>query len=481
LRDFCGSTRVVSTRRLEDTVDTDLPTRRAGRNASHTDGKPQMSALTHRSNAPSLRAHALLEYPWQFRRGARTPGDPPTHDEKRAIRRDGERKNKPRVFPRRHTGVAPSAMTVVLALGLLAGCAIPRGSSTGRDSALVYVANSRDHTITQLEATNGQVIGPPLPAGFAPGPVVVGRNGDLLTMSWSAGHEGYLTLIARGNHTRTTSKLLLEPQAQALSLAGNGGRYAVVAYVVRTSGRRSHSQPCRLARIDLIERTVAPGVLVCTGGEVASGLALEEGPLGPIAYVALWREGGTSDGPIAVDAGRMVARNPVTGETLGALPLAGIPGDVVFGPDPWGTGRRLFVVYAEDDGDGSARDDIGTRFNGASGWHLLAVEPHSMTPERAYPLRFAPRRLTVAPDGRHAYASSSSVGSTTVWHIDLTTGTTNEVVRLPGSSLGLAVTQDHLFVSDTDGRSVWLIDRQSGRPFKKVPVGRNPLGIAVGL
>jgi hypothetical protein len=375
----------------------------------------------------------------------------------------------------------PVILYAVLAVGLSAGCAFAGSSASGRDPTLAYVSNSRDNTITRLHAATGRVVGSPIPAGVAPGPVVVGRDGDLVTISSSARHEAALIVSAGRHSIGATIRLPLEPRAQPLFLAGAGGRYAAVAYSVRMADRKSHSQPCRLALIDLPERSLKAGFPVCSGHEVASGMALEEGPFGPIAYVGLWREADIRDGATGTNAGRVVARDLRTGQALDALPLDGVPGNVVLGASSWGTGQRLYVVYAQDDGGSSHGDDIGSRFAGASAWHLLSVDPRSLAPERTYSLRFAPRRLAIAPDGRHAYALTGGLGTTTVWHIDLTTGVTGLLVGAVVESHGLAVTHDHVLLSDTDGGSVWLIQRQSGHIHRRVPVGRKPLGIAVGL
>src|SRR5688500_16978205 len=97
----------------------------------------------------------------------------------------------------RYGGTRPVGRALVAALSLIAvlmGCVAPeRGAGGGR--SLPYVANGLDGTLTRLDAASGQVIGPPLPAGPAPGRVAAGPAGSALVLSLAERPAARLTHV----------------------------------------------------------------------------------------------------------------------------------------------------------------------------------------------------------------------------------------------------------------------------------------------
>jgi hypothetical protein len=65
--------------------------------------------------------------------------------------------------------------------------------------------------------------------------------------------------------------------------------------------------------------------------------------------------------------------------------------------------------------------------------------------------------------------------------LDGVTGAARPLVTLRGMSHGLTATRDHPFASNTDGDTLWMIDRRRGTVQKSVPVGRHPIGISQGM
>jgi hypothetical protein len=133
--------------------------------------------------------------------------------------------------------------------------------------------------------------------------------------------------------------------------------------------------------------------------------------------------------------------------------------------------------------DDSPSADYAARLAQARGWRLLGLDAATLAQERDHPLAGPPVWLTVAPDGRDAYAFVYAGGGSPdgqLQRIDLTTGAAALVGRAPGLGLaGLAVTADRLYVPDTFGDRLWIADR-GGRPLGDVAVGRRPAAIARG-
>ena len=114
----------------------------------------------------------------------------------------------------------------------------------------------------------------------------------------------------------------------------------------------------------------------------------------------------------------------------------------------------------------------------AAAWRLRRLVPESLEPEAEVRLAVAPAGLAVAPDGATAYAFDA-LGPGLV-EIDLATGRTGEVARLPvHRPWGLAVTAERLYVASPADRQVWAFDRQRGRRAQVLRVGRAPTGIGL--
>ena len=96
--------------------------------------------------------------------------------------------------------------------------------------------------------------------------------------------------------------------------------------------------------------------------------------------------------------------------------------------------------------------------------------------EREWPLFPLPAALAVAPDGEHAYALTAHL----LTHLDLGTGARRLLASLPRDGAGLAVTETRVYAAGPAGRDVWAIERRSGRLVQTVPVGRNPVHLALG-
>jgi hypothetical protein len=76
-----------------------------------------------------------------------------------------------------------------------------------------------------------------------------------------------------------------------------------------------------------------------------------------------------------------------------------------------------------------------------------------------------------------ALAGQGSLVATTVLHVDLTSGAAGRLLALPGVGLGLAATDERLYVPHPDGDRLWVVDRRRGRLMRVVPVGRRPTAI----
>src|SRR5262249_17988174 len=156
---------------------------------------------------------------------------------------------------------------------------------------LLYVANAVDGTVTRLDGGTGRVLGPPLPAGPLPAQVVPGPGGGLLVRSFSPQRSGALTYVAPGRGGGSdwgARPVPLEAGARDVWLAGAGGRHAAVAYLAPDPA--TGQLRCRLALVDALSGTVRPAhdVWGPPGGIGGiSGLAVDEGPDGPVAYLGL--------------------------------------------------------------------------------------------------------------------------------------------------------------------------------------------------
>jgi hypothetical protein len=66
-------------------------------------------------------------------------------------------------------------------------------------------------------------------------------------------------------------------------------------------------------------------------------------------------------------------------------------------------------------------------------------------------------------------------------HVDLPTGATRRLASIPGLSVGLAVTEERIYLPRSDGDSLLALHRRSGRvEMASIPVGRRPVGLSLG-
>ena len=235
----------------------------------------------------------------------------------------------------------------------LAGCAPPSDRAAGAPPVL-YVANSADGTVARLDGATGRPLGPPLPAGPAPGQLARGRDGSLLVLSAARDAARPLTRLAPAGDGRRVGGA-----PRGLARAGARGPPRRRRRALRGGGRPGaggRARPARRAALPADagrrprrrRRGHAPAV--CGPHDLVTGLALDDGPAGPVAYLALWRTrpaapGGDPAAPAgAAGPHRVVAVDARTGAPVAVLPLAGVPVLLALGPAPGGLGRRLYAV-----------------------------------------------------------------------------------------------------------------------------------------
>jgi hypothetical protein len=210
---------------------------------------------------------------------------------------------------------------------------------------------------------------------------------------------------------------------------------------------------------------------VCAAGEVPTSLALETTPMGPVAYVGLWRPAAPVEGAWMPSRGRVLAVDAQRGATLAALPLDGVPNALLLalGPDRI---RRLYCIEAlpepsEDEWSNERR--------------LWGLDPATLAVLDVQSLPYPPSELALAPEGDQAYSFVAASGPQfrrSLLRLDLLTGVETLLGYVPGATgASLVVTEDRIYAPNREGQSVWVGDRR-GRPLKEVAVGQLPLGIA---
>ena len=273
-----------------------------------------------------------------------------------------------------------------------------------------------------------------------------------------------MTHLARAGAGWAARPLAWSGPAQEARLAGDGGRYAVVVDRVPATGPAAAAPRCRLTLVDVPAGTVAPAAVGCGPHDQVTGLALDGGPAGPVAYLALWHlrlpaPGGDPEAPER-PAGphRVLAVRAQTGAPVAVLPLAGVPGLLAAGPAPGRQGRRLYAIERLS----GPEDDPPA----AAGARLLGLHPTTLEVESERLLGFVPTRLVVAPDGDVAYALHDL--SLTRLGLD---GGPDRSVALPERGLALAVGRDQVYVSSASGAEVWAFRRRDGRLLATLPGG----------
>jgi hypothetical protein len=382
----------------------------------------------------------------------------------------------------------PLAAGLAALVVLAAACAPPAGAAAARVPAPVLYVADAGGTVTPRDAATGRAVGPPVPAGPAPWQMAPGPNGSLLVLPAGSRFRDRLTFVPAAGTGGAARPVPIDPDAFGTLLAGDGGPYAAVAYQVLPPARTPQfvrPSPCGLALVDLRTGTVARVHAPCGPNDVPLGLALENGPTGPVAYLGLWRRPGEADGRPVPGGGRVVALHGLTGAALGAAPLAGLPVHLLVAPAAGEAGRRLYAVEAVPDMS-QADSRLGSpdqELAAADRWHLWRLHPATLDVETGVLLQHAPRWLAIAPDGAHAYALAGPGSFSTpspVLHIDLTRGAWRLWARVPGSGLGgLAVTADRVYVPDTEGGALAVVDRRSGLVVRRLPAGRHPLAITL--
>jgi hypothetical protein len=265
------------------------------------------------------------------------------------------------------------------------------------------------------------------------------------------------------------------PDAVVRSVAGDGAHHAAAAYALRSHDTGLVGPACQLALIDLSSGRVERTLPVCGGpADAVEALALARGPDGPVAYVALGRR--AASGAPAPGGGWLAAVHPASGAVLASAPLPGAPEQVLLAPAPAGAGRRLYAVTADP---GTA--DTGGPTADATAWRLTGFDPATLQVETEQRLPYRPLWLGVAPDGRRAYAvagPTSRPAPSGLLRVDLVGGGATLLPAAPGQVLGLAVTDDRLFLADPEGSQLWVLDH-GARPVRTIRVGQHPLWVAL--
>jgi hypothetical protein len=355
------------------------------------------------------------------------------------------------------------ALAAALAAAL-AGCAPPSDRAAGAPPVL-YVATSVEGTVAQLDGSSGWPLGPPLPAGELPWQLARGRDGSLLTLSAAPAAAWPLTRLARAGGGWATRPLPWPGPTREARLAGAGGRYAVVVDRVPAPGPAAVAPRCRLTLVDVPAGGVASTAVGCGPRDLVTGLALDDGPGGPVAYLALWGRPGPPGAPPgeAGEAGgvsRVIAVDAQTGVIVAALPLDGVPVLVALGPAPGRLGHRLYAVERLS----GPEDDLSAPPRA----RLLGLHPATLDLESERPLDVVPTRLVVAPDGDAAYTLHEHA----LTRVDLAGGADRRLAYLPARGLALAVVGDRVYVSSAYGPELWAVRRRDGRLVATLPVGR---------
>ena len=231
-------------------------------------------------------------------------------------------------------GPAAVALAAALVAGAGVACAPPRASPAGGSPAL-YVANSVDGTVARLDGGTGRPLGPPLPAGAAA--VAARRAGPTAASSRcprAPAAARPLTRLGRagdgvGDAPRGAGPG--RPARPASPATAGATPWWSTARRRRRPAARRRAARCRLTLVDVPAGAVAATAAGCGPHDLVTGLALDDGPGGPVAYLALWRlrpgaarrprRGGRAAGA----AGRVVAVDARTGAPVAVLPLDGVP------------------------------------------------------------------------------------------------------------------------------------------------------------
>lgn len=394
----------------------------------------------------------------------------------------GARRRRPAGANRPRPPALVGGALAVLGCLAAAGCG-PPAAGTRAGAPVLYVANSRDGTLTRIDPADGRALGPPVPAGVAPGPLAVGPAAAVLVQSVTAAPGVSLMHVVRGAAGWRGYPLPLEPGAQDAVLAGSG-RHAAVVYRAPADPAAGSGGGCRVVRVDVAHGQVGPARDVCAGRTAVVGLAM--GADGAVVYLALWRRPATAqpcDGPTG---SRVVALRLDTGHPVASAPLDGVPGPLLLAPGPAGRGQRLYAAEAlPGDADvaasgappgACAEAGYGHAFEGARAWRVWDLDAATLTPAAEHAVPYPPRALAATPDGGDAFVLA---GRATVLRLLPAGGPVHPFATLPDQAFGLAATDDQVFTLDVFGDRVWSLDRTRGRLLRTIPTGRSPLGLAL--
>ena len=345
---------------------------------------------------------------------------------------------------------------------------------------MLYVANGGDGTVSRLDPQSGRPVGPPLPAGPAPAQLAPGPGGALLVLP-AGGPAWRLTHVAPPPHpggAPPARAVPLEPGGSGggARLVGDGQGAAALAYhlpAVTPAGRRLVG---RLALLDVARGAVGRTHTVCADPDVVVDAALEPGPPGPVAYLAVWRPAARTRRPVAPRGRadprpRRAERRRAGGRPAARPPRAAPPGSSA-------GGRRAACCTASSAGPAPEDDPRAEADLAANGpRRLLGLDPLTLLPERDYALPAPVCALAVAPDADAAYALDAA-GRRALVRIDLRTGTARRLAALPGAGAALAVTRERVYVADGRG-AVWALDARGGALVRTLAVGRGPIGLAL--
>jgi DNA-binding beta-propeller fold protein YncE len=105
---------------------------------------------------------------------------------------------------------------------------------------------------------------------------------------------------------------------------------------------------------------------------------------------------------------------------------------------------------------------------------LTAFDPTTLLlPAAVYPVDGLPAHLAFAPAGDTVYALESY----DVVTVDLRSGQTRLLARLPERGLALTVDAERVYVATAYGSTVETVDVASGKRGRPLPVGRGPVAV----
>jgi hypothetical protein len=365
------------------------------------------------------------------------------------------------------------SISAAIAMAWACSCTRPtvNGSSVG---TRVYVAGAESGVVSVLVPGAGRQVGDVIPAGRAPRQVLPVALVGLLILSAELSpphHEG-LVHVSRGARGWAVRNVALEPDARGVLLAGDGARYAALAYSIAhgagqageamgASEAAGRSPWCRVALVDAARGTLERVHRVCQQGEVVSALAFANAPDGPTAYATVW-----TGRPAARSVSRIVAVNLLSGAVRAGPPIDGTIDWIAVDS---ASGDRAYAVLAD------TRHEVEEE----SGQQWLAwVDLRSLRVSRREILPIHVARPTVAPEGTTAYALDPP--GERIVEVDLISGTERVVMNLRSPAAAITVTEGWLYVALPRTGDVLMAERNGYRLVASIRVGGHPIGLSLG-